>query len=46
MKQAVGTEPIAHRVGEAGELDAVRIHNAEAAKLKPFGEIKDCPAVH
>ena len=46
MEQAVGSQPVTHRVGEAGQFDAVRAHDADAAKLKPFGEIEDGPAIH
>ena len=46
MEQAVGAEPIAHLVGKAGQLDAVRAHDADAPKLKPLGEIEDRFSVH
>ena len=35
MEQAVGAQPIAHLVGEAGQFDAVGTHDADAPKLKP-----------
>ena len=38
-------QPIAHRVGEAGQLDAVRAHDADAAELQAVGEIEDGAAV-
>ena len=38
MEEAVGTQPVAHGVGEAGQLDAVGAHDADAAKLEPFRE--------
>ena len=34
------------RVGEAGQLDAVRAHDANAAKLQALREIEDGAAVH
>ena len=46
MEEAVGAQPVAHGVGEAGQFDAVGAHDADAAKLKPFGKIEDGPAVH
>ena len=46
MEQAIGAQPVAHRVGEAGQFDAVGAHDADAAKLKTFGKIEDGPAVH
>ena len=45
LEQAVGAQPVAHGVGEAGQFDAVGAHDADAAKLKPFGEIEDGPAI-
>ena len=46
MEEAVGFQPIAHRVGEAGQLDAVGAHDANAAELQALGEIEDGAAVH
>ena len=46
MEEAVGFQPVAHRVGEAGQLDAVRAHDANAAELQALGEIEDGAAVH
>ena len=46
VEEAVGAQAVAHGVGEAGQLDAVGAHDADAAKLEPFGEIEDGPAVH
>ena len=46
MEEAVGFQPVAHRVGEAGQLDAVGAHDANAAELEALGEIEDSPAVH
>jgi hypothetical protein len=33
MEEAVGFQPVPHRIGETGQLDAVRAHNAHAAKV-------------
>ena len=33
------------RVGEAGQLDAVGAHDADAAKLQPLGEFENGPAI-
>ena len=41
MKQAVGRQAVAHRVGEADELDAVDVHHPDAAQLQPVGEVQD-----
>ena len=46
MEQAIGREPLAHGVGEAGKLDAVHPHDADPAKLEALGEIEDRPAFH
>ena len=45
MEQPVGAQPVAHGVGEAGQLDAVRAHHAHAAKLKVLGKIEHGLAV-
>src|ERR1700738_4232971 len=39
-EQAVGAQPIPHRVGESGQLDPVHTHYADAPDLKALGEIK------
>ena len=39
MEEAVGFQPIAHGVGEAGQLDAVGAHDANAAELQALHEI-------
>src|SRR5208283_1447002 len=31
---------------EAGQFDAAHAHDADTAKLKPFGKIEDGPAIH
>ena len=46
MEEAVGFQPVAHRVGEAGQLDAVGAHDADAAELEALGEVEDGPPVH
>src|SRR3546814_9341447 len=45
MEKAVSAEALAHRVGEAGELDAVGAHDADAAELEALGEVEDGLAV-
>ena len=46
MEEAVDLEPVPHRIGEAGQLDAVRAHDANAAELQALREIEDRAAVH
>ena len=46
VEQAVGRQPLAHGVGEADELDAVRMHHAHAAELEAVGEMQDHAAAH
>ena len=46
MEEAVGFQPIAHGVGEAGQLDAVGAHDANAAELQALREIEDGAAFH
>ena len=45
VEQTVGAQPVPHRFGEAGQLDAVRTHHADAPELKTLGEIEDGLAV-
>jgi len=41
MEETVGVEALAHRVGEAAELDAVYRHDSHAPKLQAFSEVED-----
>ena len=45
MEQPVARKPFAHGIGEAGQLDAARAHDADAAKLEPFGKVEDGLAI-
>ena len=44
-KVAIARKPFAHGIGEAGQLDAARAHDADAAKLEPFGKVEDGLAI-
>ncbi|WP_445262828.1 hypothetical protein, partial [Pseudomonas sp. JAI120] len=44
-EEAKGAQALAHRVGEAGEFDAIGAHDAHATELEAFGEIEDCLAL-
>ena len=46
LNEPVRPEPIAHGVGESGQIDAVRAHDADAAKLEAFGEVEDSSPFH
>ena len=46
MEEAVDLEPVPHCIGETGQLDAVRAHDANAAKLQSLREIEDRAAFH
>jgi hypothetical protein len=46
VEEAVGTEPIAHRVGESGQLDAIGAHHPDAAKLEFLREVEDGASLH
>src|SRR5579885_1007369 len=46
VEEAVDLEPLPHRIGETGQLDAVRAHDANAAKLQALREIEDGAAFH
>src|SRR3984893_7123469 len=44
-EQTVSTQPVAHRLGEAGQFDAVGTHYADTAKLERLREIDDYLAI-
>ncbi len=44
-EEAIGAQALAHRFGEAGELDPVLAHDADAAQLKSARELDNRPAL-
>jgi hypothetical protein len=45
VKEPVGAEALAHRIGEAAKLDAVVRHDAHAPKLQAFSEVENSAAL-